>query len=1068
MNLIDEKTKKEKRKYEFVKNAGDYLHDLNTYIPKLMNYLWEKPKIVCSIIQNSKNTYVKNHLSTLFADNFYENILSSNSMDDRLMHLLTLLLEGEINNLNDINDSENFLNESNCGYLLEKLRFKKDIQSFFKSIIFNSIKNLETNHSSLNINFSPSKVSDVIDKDKEKDKKKKKNKDKKDDEQDSDNNSENELKMTKKDEEENIKFVQTYMPDLNKQALKEQLNKNKDNQKLNEFFNKKINDCCADDILYANKRLMDNLFQNKNPDKILAYYQKYFMIIINFIDQIIKNILENFHLLPYSVKCLCKIILLLVEKKFPTISELEKYAFVAKFFFGKLLVPFLENPGVEAFINNFIISQNTLNNLKVIGYIINKLASGNFYKSINDENLYTPFNWYFIEKMNNLFDIFIHITKARLPSFIEKLIKNELPEDYEYDYFKENPDEVLCHRSIFYNLFQVRTIIKTLNLLKDKILTSPKTKGLEKTLEKLNSKINEESLLNLLRVELRKQELYEDTASSQHSQKKEKKKKDKKDNKTENEKESEKKIRYFLVTSVLYNDRYKLLFDIKQETSSFSIKELKDTPEKKNTNENNIIKVKNFFCSLLYNYNKLVKTDFDEGKTENTEKILIELKNFMKSSNFVKDGSIPSEWYATSLLEYLKKIPKDLTENDCEKLYKEIENDLNKSIKDLDFEALSVIIGKLKFAKVCKVYYEESKRLLIDVKLNDESKSIIENDFIPVDLIFSFNDEEDDEDEGEVGIFEINTSNFKELKEFKELVEFKESKEKDKDKDKDNIEIKIKDEKDYEKKMKDYEKKMKDYEKKIKDYEKKRKKENLKLCVTINQFISKFPNLSYYQKYQDLDIFKLQQNLKFSENINKYLELIKEKIKDKIKDGLDTIIQKIYDYIMSKIYDKIFPEEPFAQDTKIFQQSIRLSWTEPKHFVQSKREFVYGSFLTDSLKYFNLMDTEKSPRKKLENMVELFNSIGFLLQFNGVGKDAGVDDQMPILNYALVKAQPLRIWSNCTFMNIYIGEKKNKIEGNQLAQMISTCSFIADLEFSHLIGVSKEEYTRKCNEAALK
>jgi hypothetical protein len=549
--MIDE-TKGEKRKYEIVKNPGDYLHDLNTYIPKLMNYLWEKPKVVCSIIQNAKNNYVKNYLCSLFADNFYENILSSNLMDDRLMYLLTLLLEGEINKLNDINDSQNFLDESNCGYLLEKLRFKKDIQSFFKFIIFNSIKNLETNHSSLNINFNLSIVSDIIDKDKEKDKKKKKNSDKNkvDDEEDLDESTDYKFKKTKKDEEEKIIFIQTYIPNLDEKALEEQLNKNKDNQKLYDFLNKKINDCCSDNILYANKRLMDNFYQNKNPEKILDYYQKYFMIILQFIDQIIKNILENFHLLPYSIKCLCKIILLLVEKKFPTISESEKNAFVAKFFFGKLLVPFLENPGVEAFINNFIISQNTLNNLKVIGDIINKLASGNFYKSINEENLYTPFNWYFIEKMNNLFDIFIHITKARLPSFIEKLIKNELPEDYEYDYFKENPDEVLCHRSIFFNLFQVRTIIKTLNQIKDKIFTSPKTKGLEKTLEKLNSKINEESLLNFLKVEIspKSQELNEDSTSSQQSKKKEKKKKDKKDSKTENEEEFGKKIRYFLMT----------------------------------------------------------------------------------------------------------------------------------------------------------------------------------------------------------------------------------------------------------------------------------------------------------------------------------------------------------------------------------------------------------------------------------------------------------------------------------------------------------------------------------------
>ena len=118
-----------------------------------------------------------------------------------------------------------------------------------------------------------------------------------------------------------------------------------------------------------------------------------------------------------------------------------------------------------------------------------------------------------------------------------------------------------------------------------------------------------------------------------------------------------------------------------------------------------------------------------------------------------------------------KKIPKNLTENDCEELYKEIENDLKKSIKDLDFQVLSVIIGKLKFATAYKLYYEESKSLLIDIKLNHESKSIIENVFIPVDVIFNL-----DED-SECGIFEINANNFKE-------------------KDKNNIE-----------KIKDYEKK---------------------------------------------------------------------------------------------------------------------------------------------------------------------------------------------------------------------------------------------------------------------
>ena len=99
----------------------------------------------------------------------------------------------------------------------------------------------------------------------------------------------------------------------------------------------------------------------------------------------------------------------------------------------------------------------------------------------------------------------------------------------------------------------------------------------------------------------------------------------------------------------------------------------------------------------------MIKTDFNEGSTNTTNEILTELKKFIKSSDFVIDGTIPSEWYVSSLFEYLKKIPKELTNNDCRELYNQIENDINNSIKELDFEALSVCLGKVKFAKRVKI-----------------------------------------------------------------------------------------------------------------------------------------------------------------------------------------------------------------------------------------------------------------------------------------------------------------------------------------------------------------------------
>ena len=1008
--MIAERRGKDDRRFDLVEDQGELLRDLNTYLPKLMNYLWEQPKIVAAVIKNSDITNLKEYLAPFLANNFYENILSSYYIEDNLMYVLTILLEDEINNLTNINQESIFLNDTPCGCLLEELRRKNDIQAFFKTIIFNEIENLEVNYSSWKFNFKISNLTDDYRRQSVELKKKKKVK--KDEgylkfpnENQSDSISledSNYIRNKKNIQKEQETFNQKYIPPLDKTALQKIIDeyKNNNNKKLYDYCYSKMNDCTNNSDIFSNKKLMENLYKCDFSQELLLKYQSYFMIVISFINSIIKKIMDNFHLLPYSVKCLCKIISMLITKKFPTITETEKNAFIAKFFFGKLLVPILLDPGIEAFISNFIISENTLQNLKIICAIFNEFTSGHFYKSVDENSDYTPFNWYFIEKMEKLFDIFDQITKVKLPSFIEKFINKELPEEFEYKYFTENPDEDINLVSICFNLDQVKALLNTMDKFKDQIFTTKKSIGLRKTVEKLMSSNNQLLLQSILNMEKRENKKTQLTKS-------------KKKDKEEKDKEPEKVIlHYFLITKLLTNERYKELFSIEQKTANFSIKELKTTPTEETLKQNNIIKVKNFFCSLLYNYNKLILTDFDEGTTENTEQILTELNKFMKSSNFVVDGSIPSEWYVKSLFEYLKKIPEDLTMNDCEKLYNEIEKDVNKSIEELDIVALSVIMGKLKFAKRGKNYYEECKKLLDDIRLNQETKKIIEEEFIPVEIKFQF------DEENEEGKFEICSCNFKE-------------------KDRHNAD-------------------------KIKDFEKAKKS---KLCTTIVDFTKKFPNLVKYQELQDADIFEIQKNLDFSTKISGYLSLVKTTLEKKGVADLNYIDEKIYDYVMSKIYDKIYPIEPYEEDNKIFQQSIRLAWTEPKHFIKSKRQLVFGSFLTDVFKYFKLIDSEKSPRKKLLNMSEIFNSIGFLLKFNGAGPDAGVDDQMPILNYAFVKAQPLRMFSNAKFMELYIGEKKNKFEGSQLTQLLGICDFIAKIKYSQLIDVTSEEFIKKCNEA---
>ena len=55
-------------------------------------------------------------------------------------------------------------------------------------------------------------------------------------------------------------------------------------------------------------------------------------------------------------------------------------------------------------------------------------------------------------------------------------------------------------------------------------------------------------------------------------------------------------------------------------------------------------------------------------------------------------------------------------------------------------------------------------------------------------------------------------------------------------------------------------------------------------------------------------------------------------------------------------------------------------------------------------------------------MSNIFMRITNLVKFNNIGKnDIGVDDLMPILNYSAIKAQPIKLFSYCKFMDLFIG-----------------------------------------------
>jgi hypothetical protein len=133
MNILATNTKTDNRKFELVKDKEEFLHDLYNYLPNLMNYLWDNPKIVSFVLQNSEIKDIKNHLAPLFVNNFYGNILSSYFVEDNLIYVLTKLLKEEIDKLNSPDEYDKFLNNSPCGCLLEEFRKKIDIKKYLKT-----------------------------------------------------------------------------------------------------------------------------------------------------------------------------------------------------------------------------------------------------------------------------------------------------------------------------------------------------------------------------------------------------------------------------------------------------------------------------------------------------------------------------------------------------------------------------------------------------------------------------------------------------------------------------------------------------------------------------------------------------------------------------------------------------------------------------------------------------------------------------------------------------------------------------------------------------------------------
>ena len=629
---------------------------------------------------------VKNNLAHLIINNIYENILSPNDKEYHLIYIMTFLLKHEINNLNnDYCNPDNFLFDSLCGILFDEFYLKEQLQSFYKIIFLDLIETSESKYSSQDFIFNNDQKNDIRQSVM------------------NDNNQNN----------NNLLFVKKYMSNLTEDELMSKMDEF-DNKEMKDYIDRNLIICLEEgkQDIYTNSKFLINF----NSDNFNIYCDNFFSA-INLIDKFIVNISQHLNKLPYSIKCICKIIKILIKKKYAAASLIEQNSFISKFFYDKLLVPFFKNSNLFALLNQYITLNNTIKNFLVLKDIISKLLNATFFRSDNDlEVNYTPFNVYFIEKMPEIINLFEKITDVKIPEFSNKIINEEI-ENNEFNFFEDNIEDNFFYCNICFSFDQLFALIDTLNKNKDKILKNKDDENviiIQKSIEKVTSS-----------NDYKKLKKYNDFKIS-----------------AKNEiivaknyiKEEVKEIEYFyIISDLLVKKKIKTQLEISSNKKDyFYTKELKEVKNDEEKAKNDDIKIKNLICSVLYYIDDIKCNDFST-KNSNIINILREFKKYI-NSDCINYDFVPSEWYINSLINFIQM--HQIKTNNFEFILTKLESEIMTSINKFDFCQLGQISKTIDNMKKYKLYYKKAKQLAVEIDLNIKAQQVISNEEIPVILIY--------------------------------------------------------------------------------------------------------------------------------------------------------------------------------------------------------------------------------------------------------------------------------------------------------------------------------------------
>ncbi|MCQ2816536.1 MAG: hypothetical protein MJ252_04630 [archaeon] len=992
-NLFQQNDSSNTEKFIIMENPPKKIDDIFTPIQNLFFFLRDHLEyiiLMVEIIEKEKLMSKKENFSFIYllCHHFFDNIFIQKYENNEKLNFIFFLLKREILHLTTSSNYDFLSKDSFAGKFFDCLSLTNEFKNFMGNDIYLIIKQINDNTDKC-VDINPFVIYNYIQKNN-------KNKGIKA------SPTTNEIKAAEAQELKRIESLNlsyTMMMDL--------YEKEKD-ESVKELIHKCIYKIRSteNNQLYSFQQLTATLDYLQNSGicvNIIYLFIENYMEIKIIVNKILSLLSEKINIFPYQIRCICKVIFILINKTFPKISLLEKYSFIGKYLFGTYIFPMILNENFHSVVIDTFLSKYTKICLNSLKRIIKNISEGVLFESTVDE-YYTIFNSFIIEKIPKMIKFYEEVIDVDFPMSLVQLTENfekediistykknkadnikEVIEDIKnnysisIDYFKEHPNEIADLLAICFSMDELLYFEEILKSRVSWFENFPQYIMFKKTLHKI------------FQVEFKK-----------------------KDNAPQPQLQPDEvliKAKYFLVIFKLLQNPY---LDEKKET----IDESSDLEEQNQTYivtkiKESLKEILNYLSYLnIDNYPHLMSATSSENFFKCLHKILNDLKEFRNYNA----NSIPVVWYSDFIIKNYNDLPEAYKENDFNKLYEELYEKEKKSFTNCQtlFEMnLSKNLFRLKFSEIFII--NSNKHLL---EITDMEKFLKAKRF-------------------------IFQTRFEICIHYKDYPEIKANNEMDEAGCNDMVQVHL---------FKDCPFKKLKYLNKFTDgltsfkksEEKQLKKPSLHDFV---RTIMKRKNLF------ETDVAVGNKNCSITNLIKNFLDIVMEYLDKDIYIRLENEATKnlirglIFDYILKKTYPYVFPKERLNQDLEFYNKackiSVRLSLNDFKIHNENT------NLILKAIVNIKSFDYAQSLQEKMNYVQTAYSTLNNCIKFNSgkTEKAYGADDITPLFHYIVVKAQPERFYSNLNYIQIFIDLYNDGSKNFLFGQLKSTYMYVMNYVF---------------------